>query len=425
MKRKGSRILCATILFTLPIVGGLSKIKPQALSPQTLAFINGQWFNGRSFEPRTVYSVNGRFTFNKPARVDQTLNLAGTWIVPPFGEAHNHNLNGIEDRDRNAIKKYLAAGVFYAKMQSNFPLSDVMRQRLRLNQPDSLDAVLAQGASLTATGGHPMMLARIIWLPQGYAPGRTIETLNDYRFFTIDSEADLESKWPRILSQRPDFIKTILWCSDEFEKRKNNAAYYGLSGLDPRLLSKIVAKAHSSNLRVSTHVNNAADFHNALVAGVDEIAHLPLTGLTPIAAEDARLAARRGVVVDTTCAAVLGLPLPVLPKKDLAQVLRTQLANLKLLQENGVRLAIGSDNVSDSSLKEFEYLQGLGVFDNLTLLKMWTETTPKTIFPKRKIGALKDGYEASFLALDRNPLEDLQNVRKIKVRFKQGFLLEP
>ena len=81
--------------------------------------------------------------------------------------------------------------------------------------------------------------------------------------------------------------------------------------------------------------------------------------------------------------------------------------------------------MSNSSLKEFEYLQKLGVFDHLTLLKMWMETTAKTIFPARKIGALKPGYEASFLALEGNPLEDLQNVRKIKLRFKQGVLLDP
>ena len=40
------------------------------------------------------------------------------------------------------------------------------------------------------------------------------------------------------------------------------------------------------------------------------------------------------------------------------------------------------------------------------------------------LGALNEGYEASFLALEGNPIEDLQNVRKIKMRFKQGFLLE-
>jgi hypothetical protein len=38
---------------------------------------------------------------------------------------------------------------------------------------------------------------------------------------------------------------------------------------------------------------------------------------------------------------------------------------------------------------------------------MWAETTPQSIFPNRKIGALSDGAEASLLALEGNPLEDL------------------
>jgi imidazolonepropionase-like amidohydrolase len=58
------------------------------------------------------------------------------------------------------------------------------------------------------------------------------------------------------------------------------------------------------------------------------------------------------------------------------------------------------------------------------LLKLWTEATVKTIFPDRKLGALREGYEASFLALDGNPIEDWQSVRRIKIRFKQGFVVE-
>jgi hypothetical protein len=380
MTSKTNVLLFTAVLLTFPVMGGRSQDKPQTQGPANIALLNGQWFNGKSFEPRTGYSVNGRFTFKKPARVARTLDLAGTWIVPPFGEAHNHNLNGIEERYRKALKSYLTDGVFYAKMQSNFPVSDELKGRLGLNRPDGLDVVFAQGASLTAAGGHPYLLAELVWLRQGYFNGPK-EALNGHRFFTIDSEAELEQKWPRILSQRPDFIKTTLWASSEYEQRKNNRAYYGQYGLDPRLLPKIVAKAHASKLRVSTHVNDATDFHLAVAAGVDEIAHLPLTALTPIAIEDARLAAKRGIVIITTCAAVLALPPPVLPKSDLPQVLKTQLTNLKLLHENGVRLAIGSDNVNDSSVKEIEYLRDLGVFDNLTLLKMWTEATAKTIFP--------------------------------------------
>ncbi|HKH94667.1 MAG TPA: hypothetical protein VKA54_22865 [Gemmatimonadaceae bacterium] len=99
-------------------------------------------------------------------------------------------------------------------------------------------------------------------------------------------------------------------------------------------------------------------------------------------------------------------------------------ANLKLLRENGVTLVVGSDNPMDTSVLEFEQLATLGVWDNLGLLRMWSEATPRAIFPDRKIGSLADGYEASFLALGGNPLSDLKSVRQIRVRFKQGVLLE-
>src|SRR5439155_20183755 len=103
----------------------------------------------------------------------------------------------------------------------------------------------------------------------------------------------------------------------------------------------------------------------------------------------------------------------------------TEAANLKVLVQNKVPLAIGSDDVTDTSIKEIEYLQTLGMLDNLTLLRMWSETTARTIFPNRRIGALREGFEASFLALEGDPLKDFHNIRRIKLRFKQGFLFEP
>jgi imidazolonepropionase-like amidohydrolase len=84
---------------------------------------------------------------------------------------------------------------------------------------------------------------------------------------------------------------------------------------------------------------------------------------------------------------------------------------------------IGSDNPQDTSLLEFQQLAALKVFDNLEMLRMWAQTTPQAIFPGRRIGELREGYEASFLALEGNPLDNLDNVRKIRLRFKQGQLL--
>jgi hypothetical protein len=114
MISKTNALLFTALLLTFPALGGRSQDKPQAPEPSNAALSNGQWFNGKSFEPRAVYSVNGRFTLKKPTRVERTIDLAGTWVVPPVGEAHNHNINGMEERDRQAMQKYLADGVFYA-----------------------------------------------------------------------------------------------------------------------------------------------------------------------------------------------------------------------------------------------------------------------------------------------------------------------
>jgi predicted amidohydrolase YtcJ len=68
------------------------------------------------------------------------------------------------------------------------------------------------------------------------------------------------------------------------------------------------------------------------------------------------------------------------------------------------------------------YLKELGI-DNGTLLRMWTENGARTTFPGRKIGALRDGYEASFLVLGGDPLSDFVSVRRIVLAVKKGVVL--
>ncbi len=219
--------------------------------------------------------------------------------MPPFGEAHNHNLgSAAEEKERTAVGRYLADGVFYVKIQGSPPVSDAVRRRLSAGEPDSVDAVFAQG-SITASGGHPIPLLEDVLLPRGAFPGYTKESLKGQYYFTVDSAADLDASWPAILKLRPDFVKTILLFSEEFDTRRMDPAFNGQKGLNPALLARIVAKAHENRLRVSTHVATATDFHHAVSAGVDEIAHLPSVG-GPIAAADAERAAQKKIVVDTT-----------------------------------------------------------------------------------------------------------------------------
>jgi len=161
-----------------------------------------------------------------------------------------------------------------------------------------------------------------------------------------------------------------------------------------------------------------------LAAGVDEIAHLPGYYVDPahpdwfpITEADAALAARKNVDVVTTTYVTAD---EVKNSEELKKAQAIQVHNLRLLHDAGVRLAIGPDVYGVTSLAEAMNLYQLKVFDNLTLLKMWSETTPEVIFPKRKIGHLQEGYEASFLVLEGCPIQDFANVKNIRLRFKQG-----
>ncbi len=404
------------------------KATGKQLSSKTYELVNGKWFDGWNFRNRRFYSVNGVLTSNDPGSAASVVNLAGKYVIPPFGEAHNHNIE-YSTRIDEVIRKYLQDGIFYVKNPNNIPTA---RASLlgKINIPTSIDVAFSNGG-LTASGGHPLGVAK-----RQLERGAKAEDWGEGGFyFIVDELADLERGWERILAGRPDFIKTYLLYSEEYEKRRRDEKYFAWKGLDPRLLPEIVRRARTANLRVSAHVETAADFHNALIANVDEITHTP--GFRPendewtrfdpsrfrIAKQDARLAARNRVTVVTTLVSAIDEAMQTKVGESLNKLGDILLYNLKLLKTHGVQIAIGSDSYRQTSLAEALNLQKLGAFDDRTLLKMWCETTAKTIFPKRKIGHLKEGYEASFLVLNNDPLQNFAHVQSIHQRFKQGEFL--
>jgi predicted amidohydrolase YtcJ len=65
----------------------------------------------------------------------------------------------------------------------------------------------------------------------------------------------------------------------------------------------------------------------------------------------------------------------------------------------------------------------LGVFDDLTLLRLAVEETPTAIFPDRAIGRLREGFKANFVVLGENPLQDFGAVRDVRAVYKSGVLI--
>jgi hypothetical protein len=313
----------------------------------------------------------------------------------------------------------LRDGIFYVKDQSNAPAGRRMFERL-VNIPTSIDFISAN-QGWTSPGGHPVeVIGRAAQMP-GPMGAFVRDSLDPGLVMQVETPADVDRRWPYFVAGRPapDFVKVFLQHSEEHAQRRNDPKAFGRRGLDPALVPYIVKRAHESGFQVSAHVFTAADFRAAVDAGVDQIAHTPGAPTNDIARylitdADAANAAAHHVTAITT----------VTKEEDSTlteRLVREQYGpNLAMLRKHGVRLLIGSDLPAGNAVTEAAALARSGLFSNLELLRLWSVTTPQSIFPKRKLGAFMPGFEASFLVLGGDPLADFANTRRITLRVKQG-----
>ncbi len=366
---------------------------------------NGHWFDGTTFVDTTYFTVEGKLVLKHPGEVDQVVDLQGGYVVPPLADAHTHALADPGFATQQA--EFLAAGVFYAA-NPNCLTDQANHVRAEAAKPETVDVTYANGG-LTSSGGHPIQIYDAV---ADRTDGIERADLDGQAYFAIDSPEDLARRWPEILAGKPDFLKVYLETSEDHPQRKGRQEFYGKRGLDPALLPGIVDRAHAAGLRVAAHVTSAHDVRLAVDAGVDELAHLPLERIDD---ETARRAARNGTTVTSTTFS--HRPSTV---QDLQDVHRD---NLKLLARHGVRIVVGTDS-GRGLQNEWRNVAGLMSLSNAAAIEIATRTTPRWIFPDRKIGSLEPGYEASFLVLKDNPLADLAAFEAIQLRVKGGHMLE-
>lgn len=409
-------------------------------SSRIYKFENGNWFDGKRFEPGTFYSVHGVLSKNKPNTVDKVVDLKGGYVIPPFGDAHTHNLDGLFNLER-LVQGYLDEGTFYVQVLGNNS-AGALESRLRLNRFDTLDVIYANGM-ITRTFGHPFMVYEPLAMGI-YNPADAYRRMDDVKksrrglggsYWFFDSKKDVDANWQKVLAAKPDLIKISLL--DANAKNEDPAKKGVDGGLSPEVAAHVVKRAHEAKLRVYAHVETPEDFRLGVRLGVDGFAHLPGYGwdgrkdiADDLTLKDFQLAARKKIVVIPTAArgrysytdyAQDGKETVDETRKK--RVISRQKKLLREMQKAGVKIALGFDSFGSTVLPEILYFAENQVFDNATLLRIATETTPQTIFPNRRIGRLSEGYEANFLVIDANPLKDISAVKRISTRVKKGELL--
>ena len=167
---------------------------------QSYQFNNGNWLIDKNFKSKTVFTINGKFTFIKPIRVDSVIDLSGKYCIPPFGDAHTHNLDGGYNL-KEMVLNYLKDGVFYVQvLGNNGEGSQISRPALK--KAKKIDVTYANGL-LTSTYGHGFFpyepLAMGIYAP--YLQRRYEDSIKKSRivenkaYYFLDSKKDVDDKW--------------------------------------------------------------------------------------------------------------------------------------------------------------------------------------------------------------------------------------
>lgn len=395
---------------------------------KTIAFKNALIFNGEKFIKKDLYSINGKISFHEPKKIDTIYNLTGHYLIPPFGDAHTHNL----DREWQLSflpKAYLDEGTFYIQNLTS-KLKGTKKLKPYFKTKSTPDVKYAH-QGLTSTLGHPFMAYEPFEMGIDYKDWdkysdsikkSRLDLNNSYIF--IDKISDIENGLNLYLKDKPDIAKIFLINSEDHEETFQNSIMAD-HGLSADVAAEVVKKLKKEKLTIYAHIESAYDFNTGIDIGVDFFAHMPGYNWdgTPETKskyyiDDALI--KKAIKHNVGVIPTLG---QALNRKSTDSIAKRELVKDFLIRYHkyGGKLAFGADAFNQTLKSEIKLLIELNIFDPITILNLLCITTPQSIFPERKIGYLKEGYECSFLALEQNPLKNINAISTIKYRVKEGI----
>jgi hypothetical protein len=224
--------------------------------------------------------------------------------------------------------------------------------------------------------------------------------------------------------------------------------------LSPAVVGAITSEAHRLGMTVTGHVPASLTVLAAVDSGMDHIAHLPIRGepgsdsvrhiveglrahgtvLDPTASWGELLGHSTAQPVASFQPGVDELP-PALAMRIAAMGVRTidtataharlarTLGIIRELHEAGVSVVAGTDEgvPGFSVSREMELYQAAG-FSPIDALRAATAVSARAMHLEREVGTLEPGRRADLLVLDRDPLEDVGNVRALRMVMKAGVL---
>jgi imidazolonepropionase-like amidohydrolase len=329
------------------------------------------------------------------ARVD----LAGKTVIPALVNTHVHLSNAREELV-DQLQHYAYYGVGTV-------------QSLGL---DSSAVTLQMRNELVPGGSRYLMSGRGITSPE---EGRTTVP------YWITTEEQARTAVRELAANGIQLVK--IWVDDR------NGQYVKLS---PELYTAVIDEAHRNNQRVAAHIFALEDAKGLLRAGLDAFAHSVRD--MPIDDEGLQLLREHPDFVlipnlpDGGRASDLSFLAGTVPAAELQEMqgnagdrpevqerFAIQGGNLAKFNEAGVKIAMGTDG----SVPWAAHLEMADmVHGGMTPAQVITAATSTSAALLRldDVGTVAAGKSADFLVLDANPLDDIQNTRRISSVYLRG-----
>ena len=367
------------------------------------------------------------------AGAGRTIDAKGMTVMPGFIDDHRHIIAGafpgpnpdqwMKDEAAPRMQEFLDAG-FTTVQSCGDPVAQIVDLQKRLNAGQIKGPHLYTAAFVQLSrppggrGGGPLTVdpARI---DNSRPPHRPTQAALEI------PENEVRAEVRKLKAAGIDVVKTVIAVTP--------------GGPEARTLAIVVDEAKKAGMPVFTHAVTVDDMFAAIGAGVSALAHTPHIGQLDEAG--ARKAAASGIPMMST----LGVFAPTFAEDNQRIRMRTGVDNIprfrdldpfpfdtlssagqgpvnaRLLWEAGLVYGYGTDTTflpADSLVQELKALRL--VFSRKDMVQIMTRNAAAVIGRGKEIGTLEAGKQADIVMLDGDPLENIDNVLKVRMVVKSG-----
>jgi imidazolonepropionase-like amidohydrolase len=189
--------------------------------------------------------------------------------------------------------------------------------------------------------------------------------------------------------------------------------------MDTAVVKAAVDVTHAQGKPVFAHPQNRVGTNNAIVGGVDVLAHTVPGGLEYTAEELSRFKSQHTALIPT-----LTLWTTIIPDKEAtARVVQTGVEQLKTFASHGGVVLFGTDvgfiNIYDTTAELTFMQRALSTNEVLASLT----TNPAGYFRASKKGRVEDGFDSDLVVLDGDPADDVRNLAKVAYTIRGGKII--